>query len=187
MVEQRDAQKRESETADPVDVAGAAVEPPSWPDPNRATVHRAAHVVREQHRTVPQRPAETTEPMRPTPRPREVEQGRDASPSEPDRPRRGLVGPMSKVRTANVESTAPAQRRPGLREDTGILREPVRISPAISPRTASTPTAPPRIEVNIGRVEVRAVYAPPSPSPARKPASPPVSLDDYLKQRDGTR
>jgi hypothetical protein len=42
------------------------------------------------------------------------------------------------------------------------------------------------VHINIGRVEVRAVYASP-PSPARQPSSTPsMSLNDYLKQRDGS-
>jgi hypothetical protein len=48
------------------------------------------------------------------------------------------------------------------------------------------PEAPP-ITVSIGRVEVRAV--PPAPEPPRRQAAPPagVSLDDYLRSRDGER
>jgi hypothetical protein len=42
------------------------------------------------------------------------------------------------------------------------------------------------VQVSIGRVDVRAVFAPPPASPPPQPRSAPVmSLDDYLKQRDG--
>lgn len=73
-------------------------------------------------------------------------------------------------------------------------REPV---PAAGPRRTrrapdplrpAAPAPPVSIEVTIGRVEVRAV-APPSPPKshsARRPA-PALSLDDYLKQRNGGR
>ena len=49
---------------------------------------------------------------------------------------------------------------------------------------------PPRIEVTIGTVEVRAVAAPATPPPvARATHEPPpsVSLSDYLKQRGSSR
>lgn len=51
----------------------------------------------------------------------------------------------------------------------------------------SSPAAP-TIRVTIGRVEVRAVMpAQPAPRPARHKPSPSLSLEDYLKQRDGRR
>jgi hypothetical protein len=45
----------------------------------------------------------------------------------------------------------------------------------------------PRIQVRIGRVEVRAVFAPPEAAAASLPPdrAPLLSLDEYLKQRDG--
>jgi hypothetical protein len=44
------------------------------------------------------------------------------------------------------------------------------------------------VRVSIGRVEVRAVRpaAPPPPRPAPEPARPSQSLDDYLRERDGS-
>ena len=48
----------------------------------------------------------------------------------------------------------------------------------------------PTIRVSIGRIEVRAVTPPPPAPPRRErvgPSSPPLSLDDYLKQRGGGR
>jgi hypothetical protein len=42
----------------------------------------------------------------------------------------------------------------------------------------------PRVEITIGRVEVRAVYSPPPPAERKTAARPMLSLDDYLKQRD---
>jgi len=54
-------------------------------------------------------------------------------------------------------------------------------------RPAADQPSIPRVQVNIGRVEVRAVYAPP-PSAARRPSTAPtMSLDDYLKQREKGR
>jgi len=55
------------------------------------------------------------------------------------------------------------------------------------PAPIAVPRAPgpPSVEVSIGRVEVRAVFAPPEAEPAPPPAAPTVSLDDYLRARDG--
>jgi hypothetical protein len=49
----------------------------------------------------------------------------------------------------------------------------------------SSTTSAPTINVTIGRVEVRAIH---SPAPVRKqskPAAPKLSLEDYLKKREG--
>lgn len=43
---------------------------------------------------------------------------------------------------------------------------------------------PPSVQISIGRVEVRAV-SPPMPQPAQPRAEPKLSLEQYLKQRDG--
>ena len=43
----------------------------------------------------------------------------------------------------------------------------------------------PAIRVMIGRIEVRAITPPPTPRPRPTPPSPKVSLDDYLRARDG--
>ena len=51
------------------------------------------------------------------------------------------------------------------------------------PAVMERPSAP-RVEITIGRVEVRAVYAPPPPAERKTAARPMISLDDYLKQRD---
>ena len=53
------------------------------------------------------------------------------------------------------------------------------------PRVAAPGPPAPTIRVAIGRIEVRAVTPPPArpPTPARTPPS--LSLDDYLKQRNG--
>ena len=78
-----------------------------------------------------------------------------------------------------------------------------RIRPALTPRVTPTamtprsaaeqrepgPAATPTIRVTIGRVEVRAIV-PPAPAPPRAaPArsGPMISLDEYLKQRNGGR
>lgn len=64
----------------------------------------------------------------------------------------------------------------------GSLRAPLR--PALPP--ATPPPVPPHVNVHIGRIEVRAMQAPP-PSPRRADQAPKLSLDDYLKTREGAR
>ncbi len=56
------------------------------------------------------------------------------------------------------------------------------------PANAAQPQAP-TIRVNIGRIEVRAVTSPATSAspPARRRSSPQLSLEDYLKQRNGGR
>ncbi|HEX8291579.1 MAG TPA: hypothetical protein VF570_07490, partial [Pyrinomonadaceae bacterium] len=54
-------------------------------------------------------------------------------------------------------------------------------------RAGVTPSTPPTIEVNIGRIEVRAVTPPAAPAPpTRERREPPkMSLDDYLRAQGG--
>jgi hypothetical protein len=50
----------------------------------------------------------------------------------------------------------------------------------------ATPEPPPTIQVRIGRVEVRAIMSPAPPPRAKAPRrGPALSLDEYLKQRNG--
>ena len=185
-IERRDVQRSEPEIGDPADVAIAVDEELSRPDRHRASAHHTSAVARDDRQMAFEALAQTAEPTPPTRRPSPAEQGENASRSEADRPR-GAVNPVPRAQAPDVASPPSAQDRPGRREDSGVFRAPVVVSPVVPPRTASAPSAPPRIEVNIGRVEVRAVYAPASPGPARKPPSlPTTSLDDYLKQRDKT-
>jgi hypothetical protein len=81
--------------------------------------------------------------------------------SAPERPARRIV-----------VDAASARRRPE-RESTHIEPMP--------------PVTEPVVNVTIGRVEIRAVAPPPSPT-RRVPQTPkPLSLDDYLKQRGDGR
>ena len=58
---------------------------------------------------------------------------------------------------------------------------PTRRQPAVDPPPAPT------IRVTIGRVEVRAVLPPPAPARTPAPATPKLSLDEYLRSRNGGR
>jgi hypothetical protein len=73
----------------------------------------------------------------------------------------------------------------------------VRIFPATSPQTAPPPrdpmqareqsatiaAAPPRVQVTIGRLEIRAATAQPAPPRRQAKPTPAMSLDDYLTDR----
>jgi hypothetical protein len=49
-------------------------------------------------------------------------------------------------------------------------------------------TEPPVVQIHIGRIEVRAVMPPPvQPVMKSAPAQPRMSLEDYLRQREGRR
>ncbi len=52
---------------------------------------------------------------------------------------------------------------------------------------SASASEPPAIHVTIGRVEVRAITAPAPPRSPAPPAPPKISLDEYLKQRNGAR
>jgi len=94
---------------------------------------------------------------------------------------RGAAPPSTALQAESAfarrgEIAPPRQRDPA--------REVARASDARHAPLPAAPLAAPSVQVSIGRVEVRAVYAPPpSPARARAPA-PTMSLDDYLKQRE---
>jgi hypothetical protein len=53
-------------------------------------------------------------------------------------------------------------------------------------RGTPAPQQAPTVHVTIGRIEVRAT-PPPVPPPKQRTTPPVMSLDDYLRQRDGGR
>ncbi len=80
---------------------------------------------------------------------------------------------------ARIEPAAQLQAG-SVRKASGGYLNSANSSPSLPDRLASEPT----IEVTIGRVEVRAVVASPTPRRAERPRTKPsLSLDDYLKQR----
>lgn len=59
------------------------------------------------------------------------------------------------------------------------------VPPANTQPRASEPAEPAVIRVTIGRIEVRATTPPLPPAPRTRPPGPALTLDDYLKQRNG--
>ena len=99
----------------------------------------------------------------------------------------------SALRPEAVDVTAASPNPPLSKGKTQIVVQPEIISrpkPAESPfvpALQTSPKQPPAIHVSIGRVEVGAVMpgaAAPKPTP---PSAPKLSLEDYLKQRNGDR
>lgn len=98
---------------------------------------------------------------------------------EPERPRTAAVEPNVRSRREEFEATRLAgEIVPTTAPPAAPLPPPAR------PPVAEPPPAP-RVQVSIGRVEVRAVFTPPAAAPSRPRPGPAMSLDDYLKQRDG--
>lgn len=81
-----------------------------------------------------------------------------------------------------LESEAPARSRPVAN---GPGETAVR-QPAMAQADGAN-AAPPIVQVTIGRIEVRAVTpsAPPAPRAPARPQGPALSLDEYLRRRNG--
>jgi hypothetical protein len=111
------------------------------------------------------------------------------------------------ARGAPSPTAPPAQSTPGRNEpESATAPGPARLTkvvapaPATIPRISPAPSNPERarradsassprpIHITIGRIEVRAVHPPPEPVRHRPaPAAPKISLEEYLKQRNGGR
>lgn len=86
------------------------------------------------------------------------------------------IQPVSPSPTLPKEATSVAARRESAHPQ---------IAPEHAPTTRNIQQAPPTIHVNIGRIEIRGVHesARATPRPDRRPASPIMSLEDYLRER----
>lgn len=161
--------------ANPLQAATEAiVKPPNDPRPKPTHAVAAQGVVR---------PA----PEAPSKEPRAVpvigERASTLPAAPPARPARG----SSEPRSATPPAIAPLTKVVAVAHATIP-----RISPAPSrperAKSADTAPSPRPVHITIGRIEVRAVHPPPEPVPRRVvPASPKISLEEYLKQRSGNR
>jgi hypothetical protein len=79
-------------------------------------------------------------------------------------------------------NVAPAAERAELGSGLGLP-----MPPGTGVRLDAEPAARPTVHVTIGRIEVRAVHLPPAPPVNRPPAGARLSLDDYLRERNGGR
>jgi hypothetical protein len=122
----------------------------------------------------------------------------------------GTVSPIGERGTSSptASSTAPpARSAPGSSEPKPVtppgpapLTKAVASAHATIPRVSPAPSGPDRsrgsdkassprpVYITIGRIEVRAIHPPPEPVRHRPaPAAPKISLEGYLKQRNGDR
>ena len=127
-----------------------------------------------------------------------------APPRNVSEPRPPAALEASSLRLGNVPDEAREEQPPPAAADRGppavptvqpALRTPFAGQPSLRPPAAPADRvrdqpgeAAPVIRVTIGRIDVRAVLppAPPAPRPAA-PTGPVLSLEEYLKQRDGGR
>ena len=99
-----------------------------------------------------------------------------------------IIGPLASQRERNAAATRiPAAKSSLAPLPLSSFLE--RNSPPVAEENSSPPPQPgPIIRVNIGRIEVRAVTPPEPATRAQRPIpSPRLSLEEYLKQRQGGR
>jgi len=163
--------------------------------PPRETLVRDTRVVVERSVPAPSPPAAAVARPMPAPSPPPRADAR-AAPAP--------VAAWAPMRLPALDATLGAPRNekaaPPRAADTGALarpaappRAPLAPVAASARRAARSPDAParpapaalPPIEVTIGRVEIRAVAPAPAPARPARAAGPRLSLDDYLRQRDG--
>lgn len=89
---------------------------------------------------------------------------------------REVAAPLTPVAEATVVE---ARSTPRAERSFESAREPQRVA---RETPAAVSTAPPQVQITIGRVEIRATAPPPSPPSPRGPV---MSLDDYLARRAG--
>jgi hypothetical protein len=186
----------------PTEPVAAALQPPA-----AATATDTIHVEREIHerhevpweRRIEEKPLSMS-PVVPEPRRaerretsslamdssnrnRDVLSAQMPPPPAPSPPRNWVsVTAVNTVHQA-ADSSPPPQRENRAFAVAALMPKSV---PHLSPLPPPAPPPPPAIQVTIGRVEVRAVSAPPpTAAPRSRPADPMLSLDDYLKQKDG--
>ncbi len=121
------------------------------------------------------------------------------SPVTPQAPRASdSLSPRDEQRPKAVDMFSARQAFPESPEQIrveSLLRPPILSEPPVSSRQVveqlpqqliNSQVEQPTIKVTIGRIEVRAMTAPPAQAPQqRKKTQPSLSLDDYLKQRAG--
>jgi hypothetical protein len=105
---------------------------------------------------------------------------RDGANGHAELPARPEAAIRELAREARLEPTPGRTLAPKI---TRAAREPSRASAAERPAPALSEPEP-VVHVSIGRIEVRA-SAPDKPLRAREPAKPRLSLDDYLRRREG--
>jgi hypothetical protein len=116
------------------------------------------------------------------------------SPNEPpNRPERAARQETSKqlpliepiVRSLNDPREPAVEQSEGGVNPPAPFQEPVLFSGQKYSQTTDIQAERQVVQVTIGRVDVRAIFAPPAQEPQQPRSTPAMSLDDYLRQRDG--
>ena len=180
-----------------------------WPGQPTAPREDAESFPPPEKETIVHHPAVQGPPLAPAaplaPRRSETVVTRDAEPSpgarqtrreeakEPLRQQRGVADRLPPEPL--VRKAARAERAP--REAVIVPRGAVQSMPATPPGpsasrrenratgSAPTPVPPTTVHVSIGRIEIRATPTASKPARSQAPAGPRLSLDDYLKTRNG--
>lgn len=109
----------------------------------------------------------------------------------PSSERRVPALPPTRPRATKVDEPvripSPTRRLPASRSPEFAVRLAKSQAPAIARRERTEPPVATPVQISIGRVEVRAVTGRADRTPAKAPAVPRLSLDDYLRQRNGER
>jgi hypothetical protein len=173
------ARQPHPETPGVADIAATADEARSRSD------RRAANALDVPHLVTTERQAAATGRVSPEAEPayKSIQVASKATQREPERREARLESSVVRPRTEPVERPLATTVKSVAAEQGRSTPQPLQIPQVVAARPAFEQPSAPRIEVNIGRVEVRAVYAPPAPR-RYAPSSPSTSLDEYLKQRD---
>jgi hypothetical protein len=178
----------------------ARVPPPRVGEPELEPEPGEVPRARRRRPPAPDRPPRAEEPPRavapPRPSPREPRRERDVARSEPPTGRAQRRRASSRRQAAEPVPEAPRARTVMVERVRIVPRDELVPSPARQPALrpavlqAATPAATPAAEpapdvhVTIGRIEVRAVPAPPAPAAVER--RPPVmTLEEYLRRRAG--
>ena len=146
-------------------------------------------------------PAETLQPVevvrqeqRPARAPVTDARGSEASKGALDRVRE-LEGRVAALEASRADERARSDARHDARSASvhattrpeSMPFTPAAAAPRAPERRPARSDEPPHVNVTIGRVDVRAVFAPAEPARAPAPRPKPTTLAEYLKQREGGR
>lgn len=115
-----------------------------------------------------------------------IEQQPTPEPTNPQIAIYQVTGSLESRPFADSQSLPLATQRQSLDSTPPVI--PTQLVPLSAPATTAIPSIkpePPTIRVTIGRIDVRAIASPTPPRQAPKPNIPKLSLEDYLKSRNG--
>lgn len=100
---------------------------------------------------------------------------------------RALETPLNHVAISIESPSVTHETRDNSRTESLSASPSLPARPSLRFAVPGSEAAEPEVHVTIGRIEVTAVHAPPSPKRVPAPGKKPMSLDDYLAKRNGGR